>query len=190
MFIKFMKNPTRITIALDEETANRFEKMKEETKLSQSELMRRALRFYHENKALIDNSGSDKMRIYADMLSSGEHIILDVDHWLLFLKHIESLPEQGEFWDDCKNIARSHAEQLSLKIRAPEDVLKRLEACNFFKLSKDSENNFTLLMGSEVPKKFIRVFLEEVFAGMGVKIDVKEDIAKLRIKTTELKSIV
>ncbi len=181
-----MKNPIRITIALDEGTANLLENIKKEMKLSQSELMRRALRFYHENKSICDDAGSDKMRIYMDMLPSGEHIILDVDHWLLFLKYIESLPEQDEFWDDCKNVARSHAEQLLSKAMTPEEVLKRLEACNFFKLSKDSENNFTLLMGSEVPKKFIKVFLEEVFAGMGIKIDIKEDLAKLRIKVVQV----
>jgi len=41
-----MKNPIRITIALDSETNGLLEKIKEETKVSQSELVREALRFY------------------------------------------------------------------------------------------------------------------------------------------------
>ncbi len=41
-----MKNPIRTTIAFDEETAEIFEKLKEE-KLFQSEIVRNALKFYH-----------------------------------------------------------------------------------------------------------------------------------------------
>jgi metal-responsive CopG/Arc/MetJ family transcriptional regulator len=45
------RNPTRITVAFDESTANLLEKISSETELSQSEIMRRALRFYNDNKA-------------------------------------------------------------------------------------------------------------------------------------------
>jgi len=77
-----MKNPIRVTVALDKETNNLIEKMIEEMKVSRSELIRRALRFYYENKALTDVSVRKKLNFYMDMLLSSEHIILDVDHWL------------------------------------------------------------------------------------------------------------
>ena len=35
-----------------------------------------------------------------DMLLSGEHIILDVDHWLMFLRLIPSSPEKEQFWKE------------------------------------------------------------------------------------------
>ena len=95
-----IKNPTRITVAFDQSTANLLEKISKEAALSQSEIMRRALRFYYENRALEDAAARKKVYAYMDLLFSGEHIILDVDHWLLFLRLIESSPEQEKFWSD------------------------------------------------------------------------------------------
>ena len=47
-----MKSPERITIALDEETAGLFKKMKEDLGMSQSELMRESLKFFGKHKML------------------------------------------------------------------------------------------------------------------------------------------
>jgi hypothetical protein len=109
------------------------------------------LRFYHKHRVL-ESIADEKMHTYLDMLPSGEHIILDVDHWLLFLKHIELLSEEDKFWEEHKRFARSHAEQLRHKIHKMEDLLKRFEICNLFKISEDAENEFTLILGSDLPK--------------------------------------
>ncbi len=101
------KNPTRITVAFDQSTANLLEKISKETDLSQSEIMRRALRFYSENKILTDPATRKKAYAYMDLLLDGEHIILDVDHWLLFLRLIEASPDQEKFWSEHKEVARS-----------------------------------------------------------------------------------
>jgi len=85
-------NPTRITVAFDQSTASLLDKISKENGLSQSEIMRRALRFYYENKAIEDTTTRKKLYTYMDLLLSGEHIIQDVDHWLLFKKLFESSP--------------------------------------------------------------------------------------------------
>ena len=180
-----MKNPVRITIALDKETNRLFEKLKAESKLSKSGLIRRALHFYSENKEVIDEHGSERINTYVDMLAHGEHIILDIDHFLLFLKLIESSPEKDKFWEDHQRVARAHAEEFVKKFRTPEEVLQRLEACNFYKLRKTSEGEYTLVT-DEPMKKFMKTFLEEVFAGLGFKAEVKEDFAKLRVKAIKI----
>lgn len=175
-----MKNPVRVTIALDEETLELFEEMKKETELSQSELVRRSLRFYHEHKSII---GSEKnIETYMDMLPSGEHVILDLDHWLLFLNLIESSPKKDKFWGGCKTVANSHAEQLSHKISTPKALLERLEACNFFKLIKNSQNDYTLLLTTDMIKEWVKHLVKDFSEGMGFKIEVKEDISKLRVR--------
>jgi hypothetical protein len=179
-----MKAPVRITISLDSETAALFEKLRKETKLSQSGVFRRALRFYSENRKLIDEYGSERIKIYVDMLASGEHIILDVDHFLLFLKLIESSPDKDKFWEDHLRVAKSHAEQLPSKVPTAEELLKRLEACNFFKINKVSEEEFTLVLYSDLTKKFIKTFLEVVLSRMGYNVEIKEDFAKLRVKVS------
>jgi hypothetical protein len=174
-------NPTRITVAFDQSTANLLEKISKEAGLSQSEIMRRALRFYYENRVIDDVVIRKKIYTYMDLLLNGEHVILDVDHWLLFLKLVESCPSSDQFWEEHRDVARSHREQLKTKVLSAEELLERLEACNFFRVTKNSAEDFTLVLGSGLPKTFVRIFLEEYFAGMGVKAEIKENLAKLRV---------
>lgn len=177
-----MKAPERITIAMDEETFQIFKKMKEDLGISQSELMREALKFYSKHKTLFEFINDKKVYTHAEMLSAGEHVILDIDHWLLFLDFIETHPDKEKFWELHKAICEAHAEQFKYKFYHAEYLLKRLEACNFFKLSKTSKNEFTLVLGSDVPKQFVKTELEEIFGGMGFQVEIKEDFAKLRVK--------
>jgi len=80
-----IKNPTRITVAFDQPTAALLENLSQEAELSQSEIMRRALRFYYQNKAMVDPATKKKVQTYMELLLSGEHVILDVDPWLRIL---------------------------------------------------------------------------------------------------------
>ncbi|HQE97683.1 MAG TPA: CopG family transcriptional regulator, partial [Methanothrix sp.] len=79
-------------------------------------------------------------------------------------------------------VSRAHAEQFKHKLFNAESILKRLEICNLFNMSKTGKNEFTLIFGSDAPKKFVRIELEEIFAGMGFIVEIKEDFSKLRIK--------
>jgi hypothetical protein len=176
-----MTNPTRITVAFDQSTAKLLEKLSEQAELSQSEIMRRALRFYYENQALLDPATKKKMRTYMDLLLSGEHVILDIDHWLLFLRLIEASPEQEKFWTEHKEVARSHSTQLKNKVHTAEELLERLEICNFYRMTKNSENDFTLIFGSELANKFIKIFLTEFFSAMSFKAEIKENLSKLNV---------
>jgi len=175
-----MPNPHRITVAFDLTTTGLLEKISKEAELSQSEIMRRAIKFYDENKAITDPNTKRKVRLYLEMLSKGEHIILDVDHWLLFLSLAETCENSENFWNQHRQIAKLHSEQLGTKIRA-EDILMRLETCNFFRLVKNSEKDFTLVLGSDLPRKFIKMFLEEYFSVIGIKAEIKENLAKLTV---------
>ncbi|MDD1758729.1 MAG: ribbon-helix-helix protein, CopG family [Methanotrichaceae archaeon] len=177
-----MKSPERITIALDEDTAGLFKKLREDLGLSQSELMREALKFYGKHRSLFDLADNKKVYTHAEMLSAGEHVILDIDHWILFLNLIESHPDKEKFWELHKEVSRAHAEQFKHKLYNAESIVKRLEICNLFQMSKTSKAEFTLIFGSELSKKFIKIELEEIFKGMGFMVDVKEDFSKLRLK--------
>lgn len=176
-----MVNPTRITVAFDKTTADLLEKISTESEVSQSEVMRRALKFYSENKALEDPAVKKKIHSYMDMLLSGEHVILDVDHWLMFLSLIDSSPEKEKFWSEHKELARAHWEQLKTKVHSPEEMLIRLETCNFYRLTKNAPNDYTLVLVSAISKDFIKTFLEEYFSAMGVKAEIKENLTKLRV---------
>jgi len=175
------KNPTRITVAFDQSTANLLEKISIDTELSQSEIMRRAIKFYNDNRTLTDPAIRQKVYAYMEMLLNGEHVILDVDHWLMFLQLIENSPDKDKFWTEHREVARSHKDQLKSKVRSAEELLNRLEICNFYRLTKNSEREFTLIFGSELPKRFVHVFLEEFFAAMGIKAEIKENLTKLNV---------
>lgn len=175
------KPPVRITFALDEETAKLLDTMRHELKTSRSDLIRRAILFLNENKEFIESSMRHKLEITLNMLFSEEHIILDVDHWLLFLKLIDSTPDKDTFWKKHEEIAKSHAEQFLNKMCSVEDIFKRLEACNFLKTVKLSDTDFTLILRSEVSKEFIKRFIQGLLNHMGYTIDIKEDLAKLRV---------
>jgi len=168
-------------VAFDKQTADILEKISTDAHLSQSEIMRRALKFYNENKALEDPVTKKKIHSYLEMLLSGEHIILDVDHWLMFLRLIATSTQKDAFWTEHRKVARAHCEQLKNNIRSPEDLLERLEVCNFFRLTKNVPNDFTLVLASEISKDFIRIFLEEYFVAMGAKAEIKENLTKLRV---------
>lgn len=176
-----MTNPTRITVAFDQPTARLLEKLSQEAELSQSEIMRRALRFYCENKALQDPVTSKKVHAYMELLLSGEHVILDVDHWLLFLRFIEASPEAAKFWEEHRKVAQSHKEQLRSRANTMESILTRLENCNFFRMTKNSDKDFTLILGSEIPKTFVRILIEEFFFVAGIKAEIKENLAKITV---------
>ena len=104
-----------------------------------------------------------------------------MDHWLLLLEIIDSSPDKEKFWQGCEAVAKAHSEQLSNKVRTPEELLRRLEACNFFRLIKNSEKEFTLMLSSEATKKFIKKLIEDFLNNMGFDADVKEDFSKLRV---------
>lgn len=176
------KAPERVTIALDAEAAKLFREMREDLGISQSELMREALKFYSKHKALFDSVDEEKIYAYSEMLSVGEHIILDIDHWILFLSFIDTHPDKDKFWEMHQRVSQAHAEEFKHKNNKAETVLRRLELCNLFKLSRTSETDFTLLLGYDIPKKFVMMELKDIFSKMGIKVDIKEDFSKLRIK--------
>ncbi|TFG01240.1 MAG: CopG family transcriptional regulator [Promethearchaeota archaeon] len=176
----------RITIALDDNTYNLLKELEQESVSSRSELIRTAIKFYHKFKNVFGSSNNGvetRLNTYLELLSHGEHIILDVDHYLSFLKFIENSSDKEKFSDINKSIGKAHAEEFSegLEISTVQKVVERLEACNFFKIVQDSSNRYTLLLGSDIQKNFIKTFLEEVLSGMGFKIQIKEGFSKLKI---------
>lgn len=180
------KISNRVTIALDDNTFELLKELKEESSNSQSEILRRSIRFYHEFKKVIGpdkNNTMQRMLTYMDLLSHGEHVILDVDHYLSFLKFIEESPNRENFWTVNKSIGKAHAEEFSQHFNFPtiENIIERLEICNFFKIVKDSPNRYTLLLGSDIQKNFIKSFLKEIFQEMGFDVKIKESLSKLKI---------
>ena len=84
-----------------------------------------------------------------------------------------------------KAICEAHAEEFKHKLYHAEGILKRLEACNLFKLRGNSENVFNLVLGPDITRRFIKTELEEIFEMMDFKVEIKEDLAKLRVRVLQ-----
>jgi len=126
-----MTNPTRITVAFDKTTADTLEKISTESGVSQSEIMRRALKFYSENKVLEDPAIKKKIHSYADMLLSGEHVIVELDHWLMFLRLIESSPKKNNSGRNTVNLHGHTGNNSEPKYTPPKTCLPALKSATF-----------------------------------------------------------
>jgi len=173
----------RITIAVDEKSLLTLQELKECSKESQSEICRKAIKFYSKYKKQFENNENfnRKIDIYIEMLSTGEHLILDLEHYLSILKFIEDSPDKEKFWEEHEQISRHHAEEFTHYTKKIEEVLERLATCNLFKIIKETPENFSLLLGSDIPKTFIRIMLKEIFTGMGFNVEINEGFSKLRV---------
>jgi len=171
----------RITVALDNGAGEVFRNLETEFR-SKSELFRRALHFYSEHRKVLGEHGVEKIQIWIDALSKGEYVILDLDYWILFLKFVEKSPYKDEFRESCKAVGRSFASRLSSEIHSVEEFLKRVEACNFYRLNKIAEDEFVLIPNSDFGKMFIKNFIYDVLTEMGYKIKIDENMSRLRVR--------
>jgi len=167
----------RVTVALDKESEEILRRLSQESGMTQSALVRFALKFFSSYGNLLKDSA--RISTWLDLLQGGEHVILDVDHWMLFLKYVERSGRE-KFYEECRKVAKAHAEQLSSL--SPEEYLRRIEACNFFRLSKMSEREFTLVLNVDSSKRFVKELLLDTLEGMGHRVEIKEDLAKLRLR--------
>jgi hypothetical protein len=178
-----MAEAERLVISVDPRMKDIIKRYKMKTGKSQSKIVKELLEnYFDQTGGDIGGFDSERARLYHELLSSGEHIILDMDHWVLFLRMLETLKDPEEFWEVHRQIGRSHAEQLVGKAENFKDVLERLEVCNLFKLRKAGEGEFTLILGTVPSKRFLKVLLEEIAKGLGFDIRIKEDFSKLRVE--------
>ncbi len=176
------KPPSRITVVLDEETEHMLDELRKEFDENQSKVIREAISFFYQHRETIEKYGEERIKFYTKMLSEGEHVILDLDHFTLFLRRLQELSDEDEFWKKLPKVAESHAYQLKDEIDTPEEYLERIEACNFFNLQKNSKNEFTLILNSRESKKFLKQLIKTTLSEMGYDVEVREDISKIRVE--------
>jgi len=92
------------------------------------------------------------------------------------------LPASDQFWDSCVDIAKDHAEEFRGKIADVQAVLERLEDCNFFRLQKHSKGEFTLVLSSEISKRFVEFTTKQLLAAMGYKPEFRANLGKIHVK--------
>lgn len=174
----------KLSVAFDEETYLLFDRLRKQMGANQSDALRRMVRHYAENPAPEDARQKKRMELYRQLLEGGEHIILDIDHLSVLLRALGA--PSPELREALRAVALSHADQWRHRSPDPRELLERLEACNFFKVSSEGEDQFTLIQGSETLRGFAKWVVVDFLEALGYRVEVREDLAKLRVRIVNL----
>jgi len=116
---------------------------------------------------------------YIDFLAKGEHTICDVDHWKCLFEEIGE--GSKKFWDEVYRIGEMHRDEYADKgLKSVGDILEYVEKTNWYRLSIDSENSFTLILTVPQSRRFVRTFFEGLFRPLQ-NVDITDTYGKIRI---------
>jgi hypothetical protein len=171
----------RLSVSLNEESSKIINKYLTKYGGSKADLIRRALIYLNKCEEFQENVDFKTIEAYIDYLGKLEHVIVDIAHW----KEIWNEIGQGSirFWDEVFNIGVDHRKEYYDKgIRNIRNVLEHVEKTNWYKLSVDSEDCYTLILTVSEASKFVKTFLSGFFKYYPRKVEINEEGKKIRIR--------
>ena len=154
----------RVTVSLDEDTKSTLESLTDQTEQSRSKLIREAIAFYGANFDSANASDSDHLQTYYEMLSTGEHVLLD-----------------NEFLDMVDQVAQYHAQEYAERFNSLEDVLDWLSLCGFLTVRRAEGGSFHVVFPSESLRWFMIRFIRGSVADLPFEIMVEQSVSKVLI---------
>jgi len=171
----------RISVALDPETCRILKELTETKKQPISQIVRSAITMVFESEIKGKNL---PMEAWAELLSGGEHIILDVDMWSEMLDELET---SEKFWEVVDREANRHGVYFkSIGLKNLEDILKHQQYKNWYRL-KIKKKCCVLIPTSSSAMNLIIRFLDKVFEVVGVS--AKFDKSSRSLMIIEEKSV-
>ena len=79
-------------------------------------------------------------------------------------------------------IAKDQAEEFKGKIASPQAALERFGDCNWFRLQRNSEKEFLLVLNSEMSRRFVEFAVIHLLSAMGYKAELKTNLGKIRVR--------
>lgn len=150
---------------------------------STASLLRRALKCLKICEDLQEKAPQEYIHAYVDFLAKMEHVIIDIADGKAIFSEIGEGSEK--FWDKIYKIGEEHLVEYQDKgLRAVREILGYVEKTNWYKLSIDSENSFTLILAVSEASKFVKTFFEGVFKNYPKKVEIIEEYKKIRIRVT------
>jgi Arc/MetJ-type ribon-helix-helix transcriptional regulator len=171
----------RITVSLDDDAVTALESLTSRTGRPQSELVRQALSFYAANFEAATADASQNLESYHQMLSSGEHVLLDVDFLHCFLDHVEDTegdPDPG-FVEAADRVAAFHAREYAERFDSLGELLDWLAFCGFLTVREDDGETYHVVFPTASVKWFMTNFITESSAGLPFELDVEEGVSKV-----------
>jgi len=171
----------RICVNFDDESLVVIENYRLKYKGSMANLLRRAIKCLEICEEAQEKASLEKITAYIDFLAKMEHMIIDIAVGKAVFSEIGEGSEK--FWNEIYKIGEEHSMEFQDKgLRTVMQVLEYIEKTNWYKLSIDSENSFTLILAVSEASKFIKTFLGGVFKKYPKKVEIKEEFKKIRIR--------
>jgi len=170
----------RVTVSLDEDTKNTLEGLTDQSDESRSELIREAIAFYAANFDSANASDSDHLQTYYEMLSTGEHVLLDVDLLHALLSQVDDPEDRDdEFLDTIDQVAQYHAREYAERFDSLEDILDWLALCGFLTVRRADEGSFHVVFSSEALRWLMVRFIRGSVAELPFEVEVEESVSKV-----------
>ena len=171
----------RISVAVDEKINNMLRNLANKKNKTVSEIIRKAISIYSE----IENGNKvlpEKTVKYAELLSSKEHVIVDIELWIAMLDELAEKASDN-FWKLIEEIGFEHGVQYKARgITEVEEVLKLMESSNWFRIN-ESGKIYTLILFSRNEQKILKIFLENMFRALDIPVKIIEGFRKLILIT-------
>ncbi len=169
----------RICINFDDESLAVIEKYKCEG--SMANLFRRAIKYLKFCEEAQEKASLEKITVYIDFLTKMEHVILDIADGKAIFSEIGEGSEK--FWGEIQKIGEEHLKEYQDKgLRTIKQMLEYVEKTNWYKLSTDSEDTYTLILTVSEASKFVKTFFEGLFKNYSRKVEIIEESKKIRIR--------
>ncbi|MCH7660655.1 MAG: ribbon-helix-helix protein, CopG family [Euryarchaeota archaeon] len=176
----------RVTASLDPESRTALDALLAETGKGQSAVIRRALTFYSANIEAAETDVSANLEQYHRLLSTGEHVLLDVDFLHCFLDHVYRGGEPDpEFIAATDRVADFHAAEYAERFSDLDEVLEWLSLCGFLTVRGVENDTYHVVFPSEPTKRFMLRFIERSTTDLSFEIEIEEGVAKALLTRRE-----
>ncbi|MUV48167.1 ribbon-helix-helix protein, CopG family [Haloarcula sp. CBA1122] len=173
----------RVTVSLDEETKETLEDLTDRTGESQSQLIREAIAFYAANFDSAHASDSDHLQTYYEMLSTGEHVLLDIDLLHALLSQFSDPAQRDEgVLEMIDQVAQYHAQEYAERFDSLEDVLEWLSLCGFLTVRRDERGSFHVVFPSESVRWLMIRFIRGSITDLPFEIEIEESVSKVLLR--------
>lgn len=173
----------RVTVSLDDDSRSALEGLTERTGESRSEVIREAISFYAANFESATASDSDDLQTYYQMLTTGEHVLLDVDLLHAFLDHADD--GDPEFLETVDRVARYHTQEYAERFDSLGEVLDWLSFCGFLTVRKTEGESYQVVFPSESVRRFMMRFIQGSIEDLPFEVEIEESVSKVLLTERE-----
>lgn len=169
----------RITASIDEEDCERINNLVDRSDMTQSEVVRQAIRFYDANYEAASANQTYNLNQYYQMLSTGEHVLLDIDFLHCFLNYIYDGGCADEaFLAMADRVSDYHCQEYQDRFSDLGDVLTWLSVSGFLTVRTEFENSYYIVFPSESVRWFMCRFIDRSTAELPFDIEIDAGISK------------